>query len=216
MTEILKKYKVLSIGYNCGCKKYIDKYIESCPIQIFDYTGTSVWGILELLKNDFKDLLEHGQVEKKMVVGGKKPLETNLNTKYYVRFFHDDFSEEKYDETVEKNLRRIERFKDEINSDKHIVFLRFEEEMENRIQYTKIDKKEYEQLIELSNWIKKEKKIKFKIIFINSSETKNDVENNIISIKDKTRRYVWENSDRRMNDLMDKNKKFIETSLGDL
>lgn len=215
MSEILRKYNLVSIGYNCSCKKYINLHIESKAIQIFDYIGTSMWSIVDLLKNDFKDLMLMDKIENKLICDGDKPVTSYTNLEYYVRFLHDDLSKEKYDKTLEKNLRRIDRFKEVLNSDKPVIFMRLEEPVKNRIKYDMYDEKfsksEYEYLIEFSNWIKENKNIEFKIIYINNSNTNYDAEHNILSIRDNTNMYNWNNVNKRINDLMNKNKALIES-----
>ena len=99
MTELLKKYDhIISLGCNCFVKKYIKTYVLDCETYLFDYTGSSIAGILELFKNDFKDLEKTQKIKiyknnKSTNNINNKSINTNLQ--YYVRFFHEKLDYEK-------------------------------------------------------------------------------------------------------------------------
>ena len=214
MTTFLKKYKAISLGYNCFCKMYINKYVKSSAYHIFDFTGTSMWSIVELLKNNFDGLLLEDNIKKIKISANRGPIYTNI--KYYVRFMHDDFSAGKIKNAINTNMRRINRFNEIINNDDFVIFIRLCESQHERIVYEqysdKNKKSEYEYVIEFSNWLKNNKKIKFRIIFISENPTKYDNENNLIYIKGDMNKYNVL-SEKDVNCLLNINKEFIESCI---
>ena len=54
MNKFMDKFdEVSSLGYNCYTKLYFNSRKMDKETQFFDYIGTSVWSIIELLENDF-------------------------------------------------------------------------------------------------------------------------------------------------------------------
>ena len=56
MDLLFNKYTLISLGYNCNIKKYIDSIRLNNPTHFFDYIGTSMWGINELILHNFTDI----------------------------------------------------------------------------------------------------------------------------------------------------------------
>ena len=55
MDIILKHFNICSIGYDCSIKRFISQYID-CELNVFDYIGTPMWSINELILNNFNDI----------------------------------------------------------------------------------------------------------------------------------------------------------------
>jgi hypothetical protein len=216
MEALLSKYRVISLGYNCYCKGYIDEYLKACEYNIFDFLGTSVWSITDLLKNNFEGLLSTDQIKKIVVRSNEPPMFTNM--RYYVRFTHDNFDDGDVDTTIKKLCRRIERFNNQLkNNANTIIFLRLEEGMENRVMYEQYSEKnkasEYEQLVELSTYIKLNKNDNFKIIYFCSKPTNYDRENNIICINVDTSIFFWQTCANKFHSIVNSNSDFIKKCL---
>jgi len=215
MTSLLFKYRTISLGFNCYCKGYINEYLKACEYTIFDFIGTSVWSITELLKNNFDGLLSMDNIQKIVVNTGEPPMFTNM--KYYVRFTHDNFDTD-VENTMKKLHRRIERFTNQIkNNTNTIIFLRLEETITKRVMYEQYSEKnkmsEYDQLIELSTYIKLNINDNFKIIFFGSKPTNYDKENNIICINVDTSKFFWQTCANTFNSVLSANKDFVKECL---
>lgn len=215
MTELLKSYDMVSLGATCSCKKYITIYIKKDMYQIFDYVGTSMWSIIELLKNDFAGLLDKDKLVKMNIRSHNELVWTNVT--YYVRFLHDLMDAKHINKTIEKNERRIARFKSLINQNKPLILLRLEESQKNRIRYEQynkyLDKTEHEYVVELSKWLKLNTKLKFRILYLGTKDTHYDAVNNIIFIKTNIDEHTWNNCNITMNNLINENKDVIELGL---
>lgn len=218
MSILLSKYRVISLGFNCYCKGYIDEYLKSSPYNIFDFIGTSVWSITELLKNNFDGLLSRENIHRININTNELPMYTNV--KYYVRFTHDNFDENmvNVENTIKKLQRRINRFNEEIkNNSNTIIFLRLEENNKYRIEHPQYFEKtrqtEYDQLIELSTYIKLNINNNFKIIYLSSNPTNYDKENNIICINADTTKFFWQTCGKLFNSTLTENKDFLKNCL---
>lgn len=125
-------YLPISLGYNCYVKRYIDT-IWSGETNLFDWIGTSMWGILMLFQEDFKDAFERDFYSFVKITTERRPILTH--NKYYIRVLHDEM-----DTYTQKYLRRLERLKTILNtandnSDIHLLFIRLEESQYARIMY---------------------------------------------------------------------------------
>lgn len=130
---------IMSIGSNCTCKFYIDKYIKSPhkETKLFDYVGTSMWGLNLLVENKFEGLTDSTQYSAlKIFYGDTNSIITH--NKYYMRFLHDaiTISDVKSSHFTSKLQRRIERFEQAMRTSKRILFFRLQESLANRIIYT--------------------------------------------------------------------------------
>lgn len=217
MTDLLKKYHMISIGATCSCKRYIAENIKKDMYQIFDYVGTSMWSIVELLKNDFDGLLSKEHIKMMQIKSVKESMYTN--EKYYVRFLHDLMGERHIDKAIEKNTRRINRFRELINGKESIIFFRIEEIQEGRKLYDMYEKyTKYPELyyvIEMSRWLKQNKTLKFRIIHFGTNQTKYDEDNNIIFINTDINNHGWDNCVKSMDAVMNDNRDVIEEGLKD-
>lgn len=139
--ELLKKYDfIISLGFFCGVSTELDR------IGLRDFSGPFDWvisswdGIMKCLENDFCDLLEINNLEQY----SNEP-SYFIDTNYEISFFHD-FNEylsleEQIEKVKEKYLRRIKRFKKNIeHSTLFIRYIKDQEEafkIENNHSYIK-------------------------------------------------------------------------------
>jgi len=153
-----------------------------------------MWSVYELVKNGFSDVFNIDEYKNEYTIIGQPEIVTN--SRYNLKFKHDLSTDkfkflDQFDEFREKYIRRIERFQDLLTkSSESVLFMRFEEMMENRIvscsykEQNKISEYEYIKLFSKHLRINFPQ-LKFKIIFI--SKTRNDEvddENNIVTIRE--------------------------------
>ncbi len=185
--------KVISLGSNCFIKKYLDCKKNPNETFFFDYLGISMWSINELLKYNFKDLLNIKDYELLQIFNknsDSKIKESIINKKYFIRFPHDLQSNlNNFKEFKEKYERRIERLQNYFKNCKKILFIRLEENMTDRIIYPEYEEKykitELEYINEFSNLIKKlYPNLEITIIYISKNDCElNNTNNNIIILK---------------------------------
>ena len=190
--DLFRNYTIISIGYNCSIKMYIKSIIDQ-ETHLFDWIGTSMWGVNKFINNNF-DLFNKNDFDSISLFIGDTP-DKNMfgNKKYNFRFIHDLPNGMTFDKTlIQKNSngqiikinyydafktkyeRRITRFKELLESTKSIVFIRLEEVMTNRIIHdvykNDYSKPEIQHIKEFINIISnKYPKLKFKVIFISTS-----------------------------------------------
>jgi hypothetical protein len=218
MTSLIKKHKVISLGCSCFCSKYIYTHIRGDQYSIFDYIGTSMWSILELLKNNFDGLMQKENIKKIPIKHSCSDIHTNV--KYYVRFFHERMDEKNIDLTIKANERRAQRFKTMLERKDTVIFLRIEESQENRIKYDEYaeytKKSEHDYVLETSQWLKNNTKLKFIIIHFGTAPTKYDKDNNVIFINVDINDFTWNNCHGRINDTLNNHFELIQNATKDL
>lgn len=194
MNNFLKSFdKIISLGSNCYVKIFLDFNYKKKETQFFDYIGSSMWAINELIKNDFKGLYNYDNFEKKLILteGDKYIFTNNI---YHLRFKHDfkqnfnsEINEIKNDEIFldfqNKYKRRQTRFIELLNSKDTILFIRYEEDNKNRVKYHN-KKDELDSVYEFINILKNLNPEK-KFFFILLSQDKNleDIDNNLLVLK---------------------------------
>lgn len=204
MTDILKKNydEVVSIGFNCFPKKYILAYIANVENKYFDYVGTPCWAVLELFKNNFSNL---DCIEKIKI---KKNFNVHTNKKYYVRHLHSCFNEKNNINVMNSIENRAQRIRDLLKTNKKVLFIRLEESMVDRIIYDEYaefyKKSEDDYLIEISDWLKNNTSLDFKIIYLNQYKKYYDNCHNILYIQDDIDKYEWSNCSSTINDVINK------------
>jgi len=186
--------KIISLGSNCFIKFYLRHIKYEQETHFFDYIGSPMWSVYELVKNGFSDVFNIDEYKNEYTIIGQPEIVTN--SRYNLKFKHDLSTDkfkflDQFDEFREKYIRRIERFQDLLTkSSESVLFMRFEEMMENRIvncSYKEQNKiSEYEYIKLFSQHLRSNfPQLKFKIIFI--SKTRNDEvddENNIVTIRE--------------------------------
>jgi len=146
--------------------------------HFFDYIGSSMWAVCELIENDFAHIDDISEYQS-MQVTTKETLITN--NRYYLRFKHD-FTAIEHEtgviETlpvcIEKYKRRAERFQNLLRSSEKILFIRFEEETTDRIflpQDNEKRKPEVEHLKDLSDLLsRKYPQLEAKFMLVESTK----------------------------------------------
>jgi hypothetical protein len=184
----------ISLGYNCHVKVFIDRLGEreerAYLHQPFDWIGTPMWSICEIIESDFADMANREMIPLRAKFTDKPDL-FRVHSRYNLTFQHDfgkdvqTIPESKWADVSEKYARRIERWKNTLDSGKHILFIRLEMDFAHRIQYPEFqrphDEKHY---VEHFAELMKEKKIPFTVLFLTTSFPKGfDEERNICSIQ---------------------------------
>jgi len=208
----MQNYKILSLGYNCCVKKYIDTIAKKGPTNLFDYIGSSMWAINKLFENDFQDLFDINMYKNMEIIPNYNVI---TNEKYYFRFLHDLKTMDNFKKFKESYKRRIIRFEEELNNKNKILFIRLEEPRQDRIIYDQykeyFQKNELEYLKDFSTIIKtKIPKLNFKIIFISETfETSILEEHNILILKKNNEVVNWDNCMLIFKKLFEENKEII-------
>ena len=241
MDKLLSKYTIISLGYNCFIKKYMNYKNISQETQLFDYIGSPMWGInkfiIDINNNNSEYLFKKDDYELLNITNKEKMV---TQKKYYFRFLHDlndipkknytiklitnkyskniqkitnKNKDELFDKFKEKYKRRIQRFTDILSSNKILLFIRFEEKMEDRILYDfindayKIDELDY--LIEFSNIIKNiNPLLEFKIIYI-TKKFQNSFNGNIVILNISENITNYNNCEIKFDELFEKNINFF-------
>lgn len=181
---------IISLGYNCFFKKFLKIKLKiDKETNFFDFIGTSMWSINELLLNDFQDFFIPDYYKQLEI---KNNSNTNFlsNTKYYIRFMHDlvinKFDGKYFNNFTAMYSRRKDRLYKILTDNNKAIFLRLEEENDNRIIYPEYEDKikisEFDNLIIFTEIIKnKFPNLNFVTIFVSRTiETSIYTSNNII------------------------------------
>jgi hypothetical protein len=226
-------YKIISLGYNCCPKKFTNYINISQPTNLFDYIATPMWGINELLENDYTGLTDINNYKIIPIMKNDNEILTNL--KYYFRFLHDFKNQEitnsddednvleffdkmilvrmQFNEFKNKYERRIVRFKELLKNEEKILFIRYEEPIKNRIIYDeykiRYQKEELEYIRDFALIIKKQyPDLEFKIIYISyKHDTKK--EDNITILKMEETLDTADDSGPKFTNLFNKYKDFL-------
>ena len=145
MNQVFKKFdNVISLGYNCYVKMYLQSERIKCETHFFDYTGTSVWSIIDLLNNKFDGIseAESYKIVKFMDKGANEYVV--LQPKYFLRFKHqfkksltqNIINTSELSEFIERMNRRKERFMNLFTNNDSILFIRYEEDLTDRCYFS--------------------------------------------------------------------------------
>lgn len=216
----------ISIGYNCFFKKFLKiKFLNKKETNFFDNIGISMWGINELLLSDFEDFFNPDNY-KQIKIKNNENNEFLSNVKYYVRFPHDlpiaefdgNFNGKYFNNFINMYSRRKNRLYDLLSNCKKVVFLRLEEDVDDRIIYPEYGDKfktgEFENLLVFTEIIKnKFPNLNFTVIYVSRTiETNIYVSNNIIVLN--TGEYAvndWKKSQDELENIFLSNYKLIQT-----
>ncbi len=200
-------YRLVSLGSNCYFKKFIDS-ITSRETEIFDYIGSSMKSINDLVLNNFEDLCNIKYFDNLQTL---KHASFITNTKYYLRFPHDlrNFNKltNDFPEFSNKYNRRINRWHNMLENNKKILFLRYFESQVSRLIFYN-DKDEYthiEEFLHIMN--NKYPEHIFKLIYI-QPDIDNNYKNNIITLK-YNGHIDFYNADIVINKLLNDNSNFL-------
>jgi len=186
-----------SLGYNCCVKRYLDNLELTKETNIFDYIGSSMWGICKLLMaiNDNDNI--YFDVEKKLV----NDKIWQYNPEYSLIFLHDlriNFTNKELKNMNEKYKRRLYRFKQILNNKNTITFIRIQSPKVSILLYNY--DKELPYIIEFINIMRIYfKHISFKLLYIIYQEYEYDKElivnyNELIIIKASVEEITYTNA----------------------
>ena len=86
MNKFMDKFdEVSSLGYNCYTKLYFNSRKMDKETQFFDYIGTSVWSIIELLENDFDGIFDKSNYKIMNIMKTGDDQFLVVNEKYFIR-----------------------------------------------------------------------------------------------------------------------------------
>ena len=224
MDFILSFDKIISLGCKCYVKLFLDSIKHKSETQFFDYIGSSMWAINDLFKDDFSELFDNGidDIEKKKILYSGFDKYILTHKKYYLRFKHDfrqncnsgikeNIKSEDFNKVSEKYLRRKERLINILNEDKEtLLFIRYEENQENRIKYFGDKKSEIEYIYEFIDIIKQKYPLKkFCILFLSDTMENDKRDENLIILKNLSRINIWTQSPKKIKNTIEQNEKFL-------
>jgi len=195
-TFFLQKYdKILSIGSNCYPKFFIKRILQPPygETELFDYIGTSMWAINSLLRHNFQNMLIDEEYALLPILTKGNPIVTN--TRYYLRFRHDlkTVNHAKSSIFKDKILRRVNRFKKILQTSRNVLFIRLQENMENRISYHTTNTTEYEELTIFLSLLKSLYHCEHvTILYINLEKDGWNDSHDILSVKIDSLNHNWE------------------------
>ncbi len=198
---LLSKYtKTLSLGSTCFTKKFMLSIGINQETEYFDYIGTPVWAITDLIKNNKLDKIFHYNDYKNIKILNDK--EDSYNITYIPQFliFKHDFAQThkqltqplsfiQFNDFKAKYTRRALRFNHSLHHSDSILFIRYEQYKNyiiHDIYKDKYEKNELTQLYEFSFMLKeKYSSLKFNILFFysNVEESYYDNIHNILILK---------------------------------
>lgn len=153
-----------SLGYNCCIKRYLDNSKLTKETNMFDYIGSSMWGICKLLIAIKDEDNIYFDVEKK-IVNNKI---WQYNPEYSLIFLHDlriNFTNKEVQNMNDKYKRRFYRLKQILNNKNTITFIRLQSPKVSILLYNY--DKELPYIIEFINIMRIYfKNIDFKLLYI--------------------------------------------------
>jgi len=228
MDKFIKKFdNISSLGHNCYPKLYFTSKKIDQETHFFDYIGTSVWSIIELLENDFEGMFDKDnyKIMNIMKDGDNKYLV--VNQKYFIRCKHEfkktllnencEIDKEELNIFIDKMKRRKEKLMNMLSNNKSLIFIRYEEDHTNRRILKDYERKLKTPYIDnlkiLSDMFRKINPMK-KIIIVNVShlndKTEYIEEYGIIKIKMKKRIECWSQASIEIENAFLNERKFIE------
>jgi len=238
MNKFMDKFdEVSSLGYNCYTKLYFNSLKMNKETQFFDYIGTSVWSIIELLENDFDGIFDKSNykimnimktgddqflvVNEKYFIRCKHEFKKTLDRKFDPEILHEyEIDKEELEDFIEKMKRRKERFMNMLATNNSLLFIRYEEDPTGRCDLKQYDEKfnisYMDNLKILSDMFKKinpEKKITILDISHRHDKTEYIKEYEIIKIRMRKRIDHWKKAVVEFENTFSNEKKFIEENL---
>lgn len=124
----------IGLGSNCSVTWQLNKYNLRTKSYPFDWVKISLGQIINILENNFEDYIETIEFKKNSFKHENYDNQNNslnsnsllLKNKYGVEFAHELISEEQIEEFKSKILTRINRFRNLINMNVKIDFIRIE------------------------------------------------------------------------------------------
>lgn len=231
MNILKRKHNVMvSLGATCFVRGYFDKHKYSQKSYVFDWVGSAMWGICDLIENNFENVLDQNNY--KYMITAEKEKWMVVNKEYYLLFKHhfpeilaDDpqkdvlqqkhLNDNTFAEFLKTFSKRVTEFKELLNDKKKILFVRQEQYMDTRIIYPEYkDKFEHSELHYLKKFTEILKTmypaLKFNVVLISHTlENQYIPENNIVIVKGRVT--DWEECANFYNKIFDDNKRFLST-----
>jgi Putative papain-like cysteine peptidase (DUF1796) len=132
----------ISLGFNCHVAMFIEKLGQMdskfYERQIFDWLGSPMWSVYELVKNDFADFMspQHMAIRQRYDYKDEK---YPVNTKYDMSFLHDfGINVTKIPPNVmgmvsERYGRRIVRMRELLRGSRELLFIRLERDSSDKV-----------------------------------------------------------------------------------
>jgi len=228
--HILSKYtKTLSLGSTCFTKKFMLSIGINQETDYFDYIGTPIWAMTDLIKNNKLDKIFHYHDYKNIKILNDK--EDSYNITYIPHFliFKHDFAQShkqftqplsfvQFNDFKAKYTRRALRFYHSLHHCNSILFIRYEQ-YKNYIIHDmykdKYEKNELTQLCEFSFMLKeKYPNLKFNILFFYSNVENSYYDNihNILILKN-TKILTYENCHEKIHEICTENIELLQQYL---
>ncbi len=214
---ILSKYRVLSLGCSCYTKIFMTSIGVNQETQFFDYIGSPMSTINNLINNDFKNLFEYEDYKNMEVLSNVDDGYNITHKKHYLVIRHDFRQTHKkitpnvtfpeFRAFKDKYTRRIQRWKELLQYEKSILFIRYEQYtnfVKHDIFKDKFEKDELSYLQEFSSLIKtKYPNLKFNILFFYSNIENSYYDNihNIFVLKNNQTNYDFTNCHNKLHQI---------------
>lgn len=221
---------LISLGYNCFFKKFLKSKLRfKKETNFFDNIGISMWSINELLSNDFEDFFNPTHY-KQIKIKNNENVGFLSNTKYYVRFPHDletvkfnkNYNGKYFNDFISMYSRRKTRLYELLINSRKVIFLRLEEDNNDRIIYPEYEEKmkttEFDNLLVFTEIIKKKfPSLNFVTIFVSrTKETNIYTSSNIIVLNSGAYKVNdWKKSQDELENILLSNYDYIKTFLQD-
>lgn len=228
--HILSKYnKTLSLGSTCFTKKFMLSIGINQETEFFDYIGTPVWAITDLLKtNQLDKIFNYNDYKNIKILENKDDSYNITHIPYFLIFKHDfiqthqkltyPITNLQFNAFKDKYYRRALRFYHLLNNSSSILFIRYEQ-YKNYIIHDRYKDKyinnELTQLREFSLMFKeKYPHIRFNILFFYSdveSSFYDDIHNILILKNNKI--LTYDNCHEKLHEICIKNIDLIKQYL---
>ena len=122
----MNRHNFVALGGDCYTRMLLNKLEKKEETQLFDYIGTSMWGINDMLENNFAELLNKKHYSMQTVIDKQIPVQHLYN----LRFMHDGSiikNTEINPEFMSRMERRVERMKTLLTTTKNLIFIRAQE-----------------------------------------------------------------------------------------
>lgn len=232
MDKLFEKFNVvMSLGYNCYTKLYLNSKKIEQETHFFDYIGTSVWTIIDLLNNYFEGVFDNENYEIMNVMKEGDDQYLVVNKKYFIRCKHEFkksletkkfqkdmvIDDNELNDFIEKMKRRKVRFMNLLSNNDSLLLIRYEEDPSGRHDFKEYDEKYtisyMENLKILSDMFKKinpEKKIIILDISHRHDKTEYLEEYGIIKIRMRKRIDHWKKAVIEFEKIFLNEKLFLE------
>lgn len=193
MASTLRRFDhFVSLGYICSVPEMLNALKLERRAYPLDHLAVPAWAVAELFANDFVDILDDGNMEKKQIFADTTK-EFLVDTKYNIRTVHSSHTSPQYQKFKTRIHQLVERLHQLLSTtEEEVLFIRTEEvhnygDMGARIgdpaYAAKYASTELHWLQQLSQTLKaKYPNLHFKILFMSRSGQFCDKTHNIVGI----------------------------------